>query len=127
MGDDALGHRQLRCRYAPLVGRGLLEHFAGGRAASTHILMRGANPATAASAEIAPHALPRDTLARRGIFPSDLVPIAFELLGDELAQPGDRSLTHLRAHHTDDNSVVGFDNNPGSDLWCGGLRGRPLW
>jgi hypothetical protein len=41
-----------------------------------------------------------------------LLPVAFELLGDELGEAGMRALTHLRAHDADHAGVVGLDGDP---------------
>ena len=46
----------------------------------------------------------------------DLVPIAFELLGDELREAGERALTHLRARDADHAGVVGLDGDPHIDF-----------
>src|SRR5215471_7635218 len=65
---------------------------------------------------IAPYAFSGDVLAGRGIFGRDLRPVAFELLGDELGEPGERALTHLGAGDANDHCVVRADHHPGIDL-----------
>src|SRR5262249_60335463 len=57
-----------------------------------------------------------NVLAGRGIFGRDLRPVAFELLGDELGEPGERALTHLGAGDANDHRVVRADHHPGVDL-----------
>ena len=42
----------------------------------------------------------------------DLLPVAFELLGDELGEAGERALPHLRARDADHAGVVGLDRRP---------------
>src|SRR6185369_6463039 len=66
--------------------------------------------------EIAPGALAGDALARRRIFGGDLRPVAFELFGDQLRQPGERALAHFRPRDADDDGVVGPDHDPGIDF-----------
>src|SRR5262249_548055 len=63
-----------------------------------------------------------DALAGRGIFGRDLRPVAFELLGDELGEPGERALTHLGAGNANDHRVVRADHHPGVDLRRAVLR-----
>jgi len=74
-----------------------------------------------------PHTrLRRDVLAGRRIFGRHLRPVAFELLGDELGEAGERPLAHLGAGDPDDDGVVGPDHNPRVDLRrdIGGNGGR---
>ena len=66
--------------------------------------------------EIAPDALARDVLAGRRVFGRDLRPVAFEFLGDELGEAGERALAHLRARDADHDGVVGPDHDPGVDF-----------
>ena len=49
-------------------------------------------------------------------FGRDLLPVALELLGDELGEAGERALAHLRARDADHAGVVGLDDDPGVDL-----------
>ena len=126
MRDDAFVDGQLRDRHLPLVGCGLLEHLARNRTALTHINVRRADAAAAAGAEVAPRAFAGEALTGSRIFPGDLVPVAFELFGDELAETGQRALAHLRARDADDDGVVGLDHHPGIDLGRGGLGVRVL-
>ena len=46
----------------------------------------------------------------------DLLPVALELLGDELREAGVRALSHLRAHDADHARVVGLDDDPRVEL-----------
>ena len=126
MRDDAVGGRAFGRRHLPFIGRGLDQHHAGDRAALAHIILRCADAAAAAGREIAPHALARHALARRRIFGGDLRPVAFELFGDQLGQPGQRALAHFRARDPDDDGVVGLDHDPGVDFRraVGGARDR---
>ena len=47
-----------------------------------------------------------------GKLDGDLVPVAFELLGHELREAGDRALPHFGAGDADDAGVVGLDRRP---------------
>ena len=65
-------------------------------------------------------------LPGRNLLGRHLLPIAFELFGDQLGKSGQRALTHFRscdAHHA---SIVRLDRNPNIDLGavigCGGFR-----
>jgi hypothetical protein len=51
---------------------------------------------------------------------ADLVPVALQLLGDELGEAGEGALPHLRARDADDAGVVGTDGHPDVDLRGGG-------
>src|SRR5258708_26877799 len=75
---------------------------------------------------MAPHALAGGVLARGGIFGRDLRPVAFELLSDELGEPGERALAHLRAGDANDHRVVRTDHHPGVDLGRAVLRANDL-
>ena len=114
--DHAVGGGHFRHRDLPLVGRGLLEHLARGRAALPDVFVRHADAAAAAGREVTPHALASDALAGRRIFGRDFRPVAFELLGDQLGEPGEGALTHLRAGDADDDRVVRADHHPGVDF-----------
>src|SRR5262249_2607249 len=61
-----------------------------------------------------------------GILGRDLRPVAFELLGDELGEPGERALTHLGAGDANDHRVVRADHHPGVDLGRAVLRADHL-
>src|SRR3979490_989377 len=56
----------------------------GGKTAPARARVRRADAGAAAGGELAPGALARDALARGRILDLDLVPVAVELLGDEL-------------------------------------------
>ncbi|MGY3465799.1 hypothetical protein ACVW0I_002670 [Bradyrhizobium sp. LM6.11] len=116
MGDDAVGGRAFGCRHFPRLGGGLDQHHARGGAALADVVLRRADAAAAAGREIAPDALAGDALAGRRIFGRDFRPVAFELLGDELGEAGERALAHLGAGDADDDGVVGPDHDPGADL-----------
>ena len=105
-------------RHLPLVGRRLQQHHARGRAAAADVVLRGADAAAAAGAHLAPDALAREVLAGRDRVGRDLLPVALELLGDELREAGERALAHLRARDADHAGVVGLDDDPGVDLGC---------
>ena len=62
VGDDAVGDGELADRHLPLVGGGLQQHDAGGRATAAHIILRGADAAAAAGAHFAPHPLAGEVL-----------------------------------------------------------------
>ena len=72
----------------------------------------------------APDAFAREVLAGRRIFGRDFRPVAFELLGDELREAGQRPLPHLGARDADDDGVVRPDDDPCGDLGraVGGAR-----
>src|SRR5262249_44943644 len=80
------------------------------------IFMRHADAATAAGREVTPHALAGNALAGGRIFPRDLRPVAFQLLGDELGEAGERPLTHLGTRDADHDGVVRADHHPGVDF-----------
>src|SRR5215472_2478453 len=124
VGDDAVSDRQFADRHLPLHGRGLQQHHARGGAAAANVVLRGPDTAAAAGRHLAPDALAGEVLPRRDLFRLYLVPIALELFGDELDEPRDRALSHLRARDTDHAGVVGFDENPRIDLgaFSGALR-----
>jgi hypothetical protein len=81
-----------------------------------HVVVRGANAAAAAGAHVAPDAVARQVLARRGIFGLDLLPVALELFRHQLGEARQRALAHLGAGNADDDIVVGLDEDPGADL-----------
>src|SRR5262249_3435915 len=95
-------------------------------AALAHVILRVADAAAAAGRHVAPYALAGDVLAGRGIFGRDLRPVAFELLGDELGEPGERALTHLGTRNANDHRVVRADHPPGVDLRRAVLRADHL-
>jgi len=86
------------------------------RTALAHVILRGADAATAAGTEIAPRILAGDALAGRRILGRDLRPIAFQFFGDHLGEAGERALPHLGAGNTDDDGVIRLDDDPGVDL-----------
>src|SRR5262249_57188706 len=92
------------------------ETLASGGAGFAHISVRGADAAAAAGREVTPYPLARDALAGRGIFGRDLRPVAFELLSDELGEPGERALTHLGAGNANDHRVVRPGHHPRVEL-----------
>ena len=64
-------------------------------------------------------------LAGRDLLGRHLLPVALELLGDELGEAGERALAHLGARDADHAGVVGLDRDPDVDLGAGiggGLR-----
>src|SRR5262249_22588633 len=107
-------------------GSGLLEHLPRRGAALTDVFMRHPDAAAAAGRHVSPHALAGDVLAGRGIFGRDLRPVAFELLGDELGEPGERALTQLRAGEANAHRVVRTDHHAGVDLGRAVLRTNDL-
>src|SRR6185369_4935779 len=104
--DDAVRGAALGDRDLPLVGRGLRQHHARGGAAFAHVFVRFADAAAAAGREIAPRALALHALAGRRVLDLHLGPVAFELVGNELRESGDRALPHLGAHYADVDGVV---------------------
>ncbi|MET3323489.1 hypothetical protein ABIF54_000742 [Bradyrhizobium japonicum] len=116
MGDDALRGGAFRRRHFPRIGGGLDQHHARGGAALADIVLRRADAAAATGREIAPDALAGDALAGCRIFGRDLRPVAFEFLGDELGEAGERALAHLGAGDADHDGVVGPDHDPGADF-----------
>ena len=118
--DDALLDGEVGDRNFPLVGGRLQQHRARGGAALADILVRAADAAAAASRHVAPHAVAREILSRRGILGRDLAPVALELLDDELSESGQRALAHLRARDANDHSIVRLDDDPGIHLGRGG-------
>src|SRR6266705_625421 len=71
------------------------------RAAAAHIVLRAADAAAAAGRHVAPDALAGEVLAGKDVLGRDLLPVALELLGDELREAGERALRHLRARDAD--------------------------
>ena len=116
VGDDAVGGGHFLDGNLPLVGGGLHEHHARGGAALADIFLRAADGLAARGVHGAPDALARQILAGRGIFSGHLVPVAFELLGDQLGEARPRPLPHVGTHDADDDAVVGLDHDPGVDL-----------
>src|SRR6185503_7280280 len=107
--------------HLPLIGCRLEQHHACGRAAATDIVLRGADAATAARAHVAPGALARKIGAGGDLLGRHLLPIALELLGDELGEAGNRALAHLGTRNADHAGVVGLDGDPYVEL--GAVRG----
>src|SRR6185295_1421974 len=125
MRDDAVVHRDLGDRDLPAVGRGLQQHHARGGTAATDVILRGADAARAARAHLAPGALAREVAARADAFGRDLLPVAFELFGDELGETRDRALAHLGTGNADHAGIVGLDRDPDVDL-ARAILGRDL-
>ena len=107
---------KLADRHLPLVGRGLEQHDARGSTAAADVVLRGADAAAAAGPHLAPGALAREIGAGRDLLGRHLLPVALELLGDELGEAGDRALAHLRARDADHAGVVGLDGDPYIDF-----------
>src|SRR5439155_16053508 len=114
--DDAVGRAALGGWDAPRVSRGLDQHFARCGATVAHVLVRLADAAAAGAGVVAPYPLTGDVLARRRIFGRDLRPVAFELFGDELGEPGEGALAHFGAGDANDDRVVRADHHPRVDL-----------
>ena len=124
MRDDAVGYGEFADRHIPLFGRGLQQHQARRRPAAPDIVLRRADAAAPAGAHLAPGALAGEIAARRDAFGRHLFPVALQFFGDELCEPRQRSLAHLRARDTDHAGVVGLDRNPDVDFGRGALRLR---
>ena len=109
-----------------MVGGGLQQHHARGRAAAPDIILRLADALAAAGRHVAPRALGGEVAAGREALGRDLLPVALELLGDELREAGERALPHLRARDADHAGVVGPHHDPDVDLGAvaGALRLR---
>jgi hypothetical protein len=122
--NDAVGNGELAHRHLPFLGRGLQQHQAGHGAAAADIVLRAADAAAAAGRHVTPDPLAGEVLAGGDPIDGHLLPVAFELFGDELGETGERALAHLRARDTDHGGVVGLDHHPGVDLGAvgGGLR-----
>ena len=132
MGDHAVGSHTFGNGHAPLLRGGLNEHDARGSTAFAHVLFGGSDPAAAASGKVTPDPLAPEAFARRRVFDSDFAPVALELFGDHLREPGDRALAHLGAHHAHDDGIVGLNHHPGANFRRRerGLRGgqtRDQW
>ena len=119
VGDDAGRDAALRRRNLPLRRRGRDQHLARHGAAFADILVAFADAAAAAGREVLPDAVACQVLARRGIFPGHLVPVAVELFGHELAEAGERALPHLGACDANHDLVVGMDDHPGIEFLDG--------
>src|SRR5262249_2648690 len=116
VGIGAVLGAALGSLHGPRVCGGLNQHLTCGRAALAHVILRFPDAAAAGAAEIAPSPLAGDVFTRRRIFGRDLRPVAFELLGDELSEPGERALTHFGTGDADDHRVVRANHHPGVDL-----------
>ena len=116
MRDDAVLRYAFAGRHFPFIGRRLDQHFTRGGAALAHIFVRLADAAAAAGRHVAPHALACHVLPGRGIFGRNLRPVAFQLLGHQLGEPGQRALSHLGAGDADHDGVVRADHHPGGHL-----------
>ena len=114
--DGAVRNRQLLDRNLPFVGGRLQQHHARDRAAAADVVLRTADAAAAAGRHVAPGALAREVLAGGQPFGRDPLPVALELLGDELGEAGERALPHLRTRDPDDAIVVGPDHDPDADF-----------
>jgi hypothetical protein len=122
VGDHAVGNRQLGNGDLPFVRRRLQQHHARGGAAAADIILRAADAAAATGRHVAPDSLAGKVLPGRDLFRPHLIPIALELLGDELDEARDRPLSHLRARDADHARIVGLDEDPGIDLGAFALR-----
>ena len=67
----------------------------------------------------APHPLALKALARRRVLGGDLRPVALQLLGNELAEAGQRALAHFRARDAEDDGVVRLDDDPDAQFGRG--------
>ena len=122
MRDDAVGYGQLADRYIPLFGRGLQQHQARRRPATSNIVLRRADPAAAAGAHLAPGALAREIATRRDAFGRHFIPVALQFLGHKLCKARKRALPHLRTCDADHAGIVGLDRNPDVDFGRRALR-----
>ena len=124
--DDAVGGAAFADRHLPFIGRRLHQQQTRGGAALADVVLRFADAAAATGGEVAPDAVARQVLAGRRLFGADLGPVAFQFLGHQLCQPGERALPHLGAHDADHHAVVGQHTHPGVDFRrrCGALGCR---
>src|SRR5207302_6243100 len=90
---------------------------------AANVVLRTADAAAAAGRHVTPDALAGEVLPGKDVLSRDLLPVALELLGDELRQAGERALPHLRARDADHAGAVGLDDDPGIDLGAGRLCG----
>ena len=119
VGDHAVCHGELADRHRPGLRGGLQQHHARRGPAAADIILRGADAAAAAGSHLAPGALAGEVGAGGDLLGGHLAPIAFELLGDELGEAGERALAHLRARDADHAGVVGPDRHPDIDFRAG--------
>ncbi len=103
----------------PLLGGGLHQHFASGRASLAQRLPRGADAQAAVSAHHrrAVHRL--DT----GELGADLLPVALQLLGQQLRERGHGALPHLRFVDLEGDGVVSAHLDEGVQLKGAGSLG----
>ena len=118
MGDDAICGGALVGRNPPGVRGGLDQHHPRRGTALAHVLVRFADPATAAGRETAPHPFTSETFARGWIFGDDLRPVTFEFFGNQLRQTGQRALPHLGANHPNHHGVIRTNDDPGANFGC---------
>ncbi len=117
MRNDAVRHREFPHRHVPFIGRGLKQHHARSSTAAAHVVLRNADAAAAASAHFAPGALGREILTRGDGLGRNFLPVALQLLGDQLREAGARALAHLGARNANHAGVVALDHDP--DVHCG--------
>src|SRR3954452_3009938 len=65
------------------------------RAALAHVVVRVAHAAAPGRLEVAPNPAARKILTGRRVLGGDLVPVAIQLLCDQLRQTSERALAHL--------------------------------
>src|SRR5262249_48618121 len=73
-------------------------------------------PAAAAGSHFAPDPLVGEVLAGENMLGGDFLPVALELLRDELREAGQGALPHLGARDAHHASVVGPHHDPGVDF-----------
>ena len=122
MTDETLDDTAFRNGHFPVIRCRLYQHHACGRAAFAHVILRLTNATAAAGAEAAPRAFARQALAGGRVFGSNLCPVAFEFLSEQLREPRQRALAHLGAGDANDDSVIWFYNDPGIDFGNVDLR-----
>src|SRR5207244_2864362 len=116
MRDHAVGGAALCGLHPPAGRRGADQHVTRCRATLADILVRLADATAAAGRKISPDALARRVLTGGRVFGRDLGPVAFQLLGDELREPGQRALAHFRPRDPDHDRVVWANDDPGIHL-----------
>ena len=110
--DHAIRSDALVCRNTPGICSSLHQHHSRRGTALSHVFVRVADPATAASRETTPHPFTSKAFTRGWIFGRDLGPVAFEFFGNQLSQTGQRALPHLGTNHPNYHGVIRTNDDP---------------
>ncbi len=122
VGNHPLGNGALTGGHLPLPGGSFSQHHTGSGAALTQILMGATNRRRAGSELTPPDIVALAVPARLDQFEVHLVPVAFQILGHQLRQAGQRALAHFLTGDADQHRLIGLNHHPGVHLGRLGLR-----